>query len=113
MNGNGDSNEGDGKKGVLFFGCRKRSADYLYGTEWDSINADKSSAVQVHTAFSQDQPTKEYVTHKIRSAGRDVWTLLRRPDCCVWVSGSAKKMPLDVKQVRFFSSKSTERLNYY
>ena len=86
---------------ILFFGCRKKSTDYLYGEEWSAVdnwNSTGNNRLVVDTAFSQDQQAKEYVTHRIRSRGKEVWDLLQSQNCCVLVSGSAKKMPDDVKQ---------------
>ena len=83
---------------MLFFGCRKMSADYLYEKEWKTFDHSKGNQwLVVDCAFSQDQQTKDYVTHRIRNRGQELWGLLQSPDCCVLVSGSAKKMPDDVK----------------
>ncbi len=84
---------------LVFFGCRKRAQDYLYGEEWDAINAaaDSSAGVRVEVAFSQDQAAKDYVTHSIRRQGAAVWRMIDQ-GACVFVSGSAKQMPADVKK---------------
>mmetsp|Transcript_34266 Transcript_34266/g.47066 ORF Transcript_34266/g.47066 Transcript_34266/m.47066 type:complete len:396 (-) Transcript_34266:77-1264(-) len=85
---------------LLFFGCRKRNADYLFGQEWEDLNTRQRSSfrVVIHSAFSQDQAVKEYVTHKISSHAQEVWRLLQHPHCSVLVAGSARKMPEDVRQ---------------
>lgn len=86
---------------MLFFGCRKKGADYLYGEEWKAVENSSSTGsnrLVVDCAFSQDQQAKVYVTHRISSRGKEVWDLLQSQNCCVLVSGSAKKMPDDVKQ---------------
>jgi len=134
----------DVAEAVLFFGCRRREQDDLYGAEWlrlgftklqprDGNNGEplcgdaasekrvRTSAAQmaplsvamlmddttvgwpangqfsVSTAYSQDQSHKVYVTDKIRAHGAYVWELIKRGGI-VFVSGSAKKMPLDVKK---------------
>jgi sulfite reductase alpha subunit-like flavoprotein len=120
---------------VLFFGCRSRQGDNLYGDEWSSLctpdkqsvlctsagqaytsgqvpltsrdaQATEADCVQgpgatVVTAFSRDQAHKIYVTDKIRQHGDLVWTLLdpsKGTKAVVFISGSAKRMPADVRQ---------------
>ena len=105
---------------VLFFGCRKQSADFLFGSEWRALDAgsggssallssdvpdgdahsNAASQVAVTTAFSQDGPAdaaKTYVQAKIRLHGRLVWRLLQA-GAVVLVSGSARRMPRDVRR---------------
>lgn len=50
---------------LLLFGCRKHQSDYLFGSKWDALNSSSSGDVKVVTAFSQDQTSKDYVTHAI------------------------------------------------
>jgi sulfite reductase alpha subunit-like flavoprotein len=95
---------------LLFFGCRKENSDYLYGMEWNKysletnriLNSDRNNEniklnnnILVTTAFSQDQITKVYVTHKIKSNGKVVWDAITNGGH-IFVAGSAKKMPTDV-----------------
>ncbi|KAJ1424041.1 hypothetical protein B484DRAFT_398462, partial [Ochromonadaceae sp. CCMP2298] len=53
--------------------------------------------VQVQVAFSQDQLIKHYVTHSIQDNGALVCRMLLQGGC-VFVSGSAKRMPSDVRK---------------
>ena len=122
------TNEGSLPSIILFFGCRRRRKDYLYGDEWESIsqgvnpyrreeqlceeavfgsdlNADSIRgqhqhhlSVLVDTAFSQDQPDKDYVTHHMVHRGAFLSDMLLQRDCSVFVSGSAKRMPSDVRK---------------
>ena len=70
---------------ILFFGCRKRQSDFLYGTEWQpnsaadaDLYADPEGNISVITAFSRDQESKLYVTHKIRAHADLVWQALEQ-----------------------------------
>lgn len=91
---------------VLFFGCRNRDGDYLYGDEWERRARD--GHLRLFTAFSRDHGKdgenhapasahkKTYVTHRIREAGSLLWRLLAEQGAHVYVSGSSTKMPADV-----------------
>ena len=81
---------------VLFFGCRTRGGDYLYGAEWEARAS--RGGLDLHTAFSREDPLgkKTYVTQRIRDAGREVWDLISRQGAHVFVSGSSTRMPEDV-----------------
>jgi len=94
---------------MLFFGCRRRQFDFLYGIEWEALSdLEDTSKIEAFTdgchtatiAFSQDNPpnsAKTYVQHKIRKDGEKVWSLLNA-GAHVLVAGSAKSMPADVRK---------------
>jgi len=79
---------------ILFFGCRHRDKDWLF----PELTA--TPGLSVHLAFSRDEQAPDggraYVTHSIRAAGSDVWTVLAAGGS-VFVSGSAGAMPRDVR----------------
>ena len=106
---------------MLFFGCRKREQDFLFQHEWDMLNKSDFSLLQhychsetdtlssidsqrkdcgekvsIISAFSQDQAAKDYVTNRIKANGEAVWKMLQQ-DANVFVAGSAKRMPQDVR----------------
>ena len=94
---------------LLFFGCRKQNCDYLYEDEFNRINdsmeintilqntTSSKSFKTVITAFSQDQPEKVYVTDKLKAVGESIWKALE-DGCYIYVAGSAKNMPKDVRR---------------
>lgn len=81
----------------LYFGSRGQQRDFYYRQQWEQyvqagvLAGDKGLV----TAFSQDAPSKTYVTHRIRENGRQLCKLLMQ-GACVYISGSAKRMPQDV-----------------
>jgi sulfite reductase alpha subunit-like flavoprotein len=107
----GDSTDGGGIVGetLLFFGCRGRHKDDLYADDWVSLgvsvdnhdsadpSSDDVSSIKVVKAFSRDQESKIYVTHRLHEYRDKVWAMLQR-GCCVFLSGSAKRMPQDVRR---------------
>lgn len=102
---------------LLFFGCRKRQADFLFCEEWTTLGearglladanvgdtdayCNSAGTVSVTTAFSRDGPedvAKTYVQSKLVLHGTLVWRLLEA-GAVVLVSGSARRMPADVRK---------------
>lgn len=80
---------------VLFFGCRKKDADYFYRTEWESIQ--HKIPLTVFPAFSRDQKHKIYVQDLIREQSELVYRLLHESRGIVYVCGSSGKMPQSVR----------------
>ncbi|KAL7538775.1 hypothetical protein ACHAWF_006208 [Thalassiosira exigua] len=62
----GESQSSQQADNVLVFGCRKRSADYYYGDEWDALS--RSGRLRLVNAFSRDQAHKLYVQRALREA---------------------------------------------
>lgn len=60
---------------VLYFGCRRRGQDYLYGSDlerWAAVGA-----IELHTAFSREPGRpKVYVQQRLEETGDRVWELL-------------------------------------
>lgn len=75
---------------VLYVGCRKKTADFLFENEWLALQERLQSSASSHSpdsssslftvipAFSQDQLIKEYVTHKIKSNSALVWSMIQQ-----------------------------------
>lgn len=54
--------------------------------------------VYIDIAFSQEQLIKDYVTHHIIKNGQQLCHLLLDKDANIFISGSSKRMPADVKK---------------
>jgi len=61
-------------RAVLYFGCRQRTQDYLYGSLLEGWAA--KGVITLHTAFSREQGHKIYVQDRLKQHGDDVWELL-------------------------------------
>lgn len=61
---------------VLFFGCRKRSEDYIYEDELLAYARD-GTLTELHHAFSREQAEKVYVQHRVTEHGARVWELMQ------------------------------------
>jgi sulfite reductase alpha subunit-like flavoprotein len=60
---------------VLFFGCRRRDQDYLYGADLERWAG--AGAIELHTAFSREPGrAKAYVQQRLEEAAGRVWELL-------------------------------------
>ena len=80
---------------ILFFGCRKKSNDFIYGDFLQQ--AEKSGVISsLDVAFSRDQDQKVYVQHRIEKRGEDVWRIMSSGGN-VYICGDAKHMAKDVE----------------
>lgn len=60
----------------LFFGCRRRDQDFLYGDQLSAWHG--SGAITLHTAFSREPGRpKVYVQQRLAEAAETVWELLQ------------------------------------
>lgn len=82
---------------ILYFGCRKRSEDYLYEQELEEFA--KKGAVKLHLAFSRDQAQKVYVTHKLNENAEEIWRVLGESNGHIYVCGDARSMAKDVHNI--------------
>jgi len=83
---------------TLFFGCRNEAGDFYFREEWVAMQAQGVLAPApggLVTAFSRDGPAKVYVQHRIRERRAEVWSALQA-GACIYVAGSADKMPAAV-----------------
>jgi sulfite reductase (NADPH) flavoprotein alpha-component len=78
----------------LFFGNRRREADFLYQAELEEF-AVKRVLSRMDLAFSRDQTSKVYVQHKMLEAAQELWRWLSN-GAYLYVCGDAQRMAGDV-----------------
>eukprot|EP00455_Lapot_gusevi_P010460 TRINITY_DN1472_c0_g1_i6.p1 TRINITY_DN1472_c0_g1~~TRINITY_DN1472_c0_g1_i6.p1 ORF type:complete len:654 (+),score=255.01 TRINITY_DN1472_c0_g1_i6:90-2051(+) len=74
-------------KSWLFFGCRRQQEDWIYQDEMESAVA-KGALTQLTIAFSRHQEQKEYVQHKVKQNGSEIWQLIDQGRAHFFVCGS-------------------------
>ena len=80
----------------LFFGCRKKSQDYIYEQEL-AMYARNGVLQKLFVAFSRDAASKVYVQHQMQEHAAEVAKLLSDQEGGhVYVCGDAKRMAKDV-----------------
>lgn len=80
----------------LFFGCRKKSQDYIYEQEL-AMYARNGVLQRLSVAFSRDSANKVYVQQHIQEAAQNVVELLSDQNKGhLYVCGDAKRMAKDV-----------------
>ncbi|KAK7571967.1 hypothetical protein V9T40_014439 [Parthenolecanium corni] len=82
---------------VLYYGCRKRSEDFIYGEELEECERNKS--VKVHYAFSRDQENKVYVTHLLAQNADELWRIIGEKNGHLYICGDARNMAKDVHNI--------------
>lgn len=80
---------------VLFFGNRKRDADFFFQDEWTYLES--NIPLKVFKAFSRDQDKKIYVQDLIKQQSELVFELLYKSGGIMYVCGSSGKMPRSVR----------------
>lgn len=88
-------NESKLGESLLFFGCRRRDADYFFEEEWAKLA--KEMPLQVITAFSRDQSRRIYVQDLIKEHSATVFRLLYQCKGIVYVCGASGNMPRAVR----------------
>lgn len=85
-------------KTILFFGCRKRTEDFLYSNEWEEYKKDLGDTFELVTAFSREGPKKMYVQHKLKERSKEINDLLEQ-QAYFYVCGDAANMAREVNTV--------------
>ncbi len=78
----------------LFFGDQHRATDFLFADELEAWRSDGLLS-RLDLAFSRDQEDKVYVQHRMREAGKELYTWLRE-GARLYVCGDAQRMAKDV-----------------
>jgi len=83
-------------KNILYFGCKKRTMDFLYEKEFNDFQA-SGVLDELHLAFSREQKDKVYVQHLLAKNAKDTWALMNEEGAYVYVCGGTR-MGQDVKE---------------
>ncbi|KAI1461310.1 NADPH-cytochrome P450 reductase [Annulohypoxylon moriforme] len=83
---------------LLFFGCRKRSEDFMYESEWEEYKKALGDKFEMITAFSREGPKKVYVQHRLKERAQEVNELLEKK-AYLYVCGDAANMAREVNTV--------------
>lgn len=81
---------------VLYYGCRKKSEDYLYQEEFEQY--EKNGLLTLKVAFSRDQAQKFYVTHLLEKDSELIWNIFEN-NGHLYICGDAKSMAVDVRNI--------------
>lgn len=82
---------------ILYFGCRRKDEDYLYGDELEEF--EKKGTLTLHVAFSRETDKKVYVTHLLEQNADEVWNVIGENNGHLYVCGDAKNMAKDVHNI--------------
>lgn len=76
---------------VLYFGCRKRSEDFIYGEEL--VEYESKGIITMHCAFSRDQPQKVYVSHLLENNADELWRVIGENNGHIYICGYVNDFP--------------------
>jgi len=79
---------------ILYFGCKRRTMDYIYKEELESFSHE-GTLTELHLAFSREQTEKVYVQHLLAKRANETWKLIHDDKASIFVCG-AVKMGADV-----------------
>jgi len=80
----------------LFYGCRYKSKDYIFGDELEAYNRDGVLS-ELHPAFSRDSSTKVYVQDRIDQQADRVYQDLISKRGYFYLCGQAGQVERDIK----------------
>jgi NADPH-ferrihemoprotein reductase len=83
---------------ILYFGCRKRSEDFLYQEELEKY-VENGIVSKLYLAFSRDQEKKVYVTNLLRENKKELWEVIGEKNGHIYICGDARTMARDVRDI--------------
>ena len=86
----------------LFYGCRYRAKDYIFGDELEKFAAE-GVLTELHPAFSRDGANKVYVQNKILANKQRVYEDLITKNGFFYLCGQAGQAELDIKEAIYQS----------
>jgi len=81
---------------TVYFGCRYRAKDYLYGDEMEKYQAD-GVITDLKCAFSRDQKEKFYIQHNIDNDPELFHKRFTEEGGYFYLCGSAAQVPIDMR----------------
>jgi sulfite reductase alpha subunit-like flavoprotein len=94
----------------LFYGCRYKAKDYIFGEELEQYQAD-GVLTELHPAFSRDTTKKVYVQHKIGENAARVYDDLINKNGFFYLCGQAGQTELDIKDAIYNSIAHSEGIS--
>ncbi len=79
----------------LFFGHQRSARDFFYEDELSAMHS-AGFLTRLSLAWSRDSDQKIYVQHRMREAGRDIWSWIEE-GAHIYVCGDAQRMAKDVE----------------
>lgn len=101
----------------LFYGCRYKEKDYIFGDRWNELCSEKK--LHIFTCFSRDKDSKiKYVQHAVYEQLNLIGDLLCNKQAIVYLCGSSGNMPREVRStlqdiISKFAALSEEGANRY
>ncbi|XP_017485883.1 PREDICTED: NADPH--cytochrome P450 reductase-like [Rhagoletis zephyria] len=83
---------------IIYFGCRKKSEDYLYQEELEKY-CETKAITKLYLAFSRDQDHKVYVTHLLKQNMKETWDIIGEKNGHIYICGDARSMAKEVKEI--------------
>ncbi|PTB70772.1 NADPH cytochrome P450 oxidoreductase [Trichoderma citrinoviride] len=83
---------------ILFFGCRKRTEDFMYEQEFEEYKKALGDKFELVTAFSRETSQKVYVQHRLKERSAEIGELLAQK-AFFYVCGDAANMAREVNTV--------------
>jgi NADPH-ferrihemoprotein reductase len=74
---------------VLYFGCKKRTLDYLYEDEL-KVFVDEGILSNLYVAFSRELKEKVYVQHLLLKNAKETWNLIDAESASIYVCGGVR-----------------------